>query len=294
MILITGLAGTSGIPFYHILCREHYKNKIRVVVRPTTDISIFENSNLDLELVIGDINNIDFMCKAMEGCDTVFHIARKDCSVKIIEAVKKSEQVKNVILVSSTIVYSNHYKRMTLKEDEKEIVSFLKGANIRYCFIRPTMIFGTPYDGNISRFIRWFNRFSVFPIVKKGTANIQPVSRYDVAEGYWLILKNFGNLKDTDYIVSGKDKMTLAEMFDILVKACGKKTVFINIPFFIAKAATLTVYYLSFKKIDYREKLDRLTEDRAYSHQKIAQELGYAPKAFADWVDLLVKEMGIR
>ena len=54
------------------------------------------------------------------------------------------------------------------------------------------------------------------------------------------------------------------------------------------------VYYLSFMKIDYIEKLDRLTEDRAYSHQKIAQELGYSPKAFADWVELLVKDMGIK
>ena len=207
-------------------------------MRPTTDISVFENTNLDVELVVGDIDDIDFMSKAMEGCDTVFHIARKECTVNIIEAVKKSKQVKNVILVSSTIVYSNHYKKITLKDDEKEIVSFLKGANIRYCFIRPTMIFGTPDDKNISKFISWFNRFRVFPIVKKGAANIQPVSRYDVAEGYWLILKNFDNLKDTDYIVSGKDKMTLAEMFDVLVKACGKKVVFINIPFFIAKTAT--------------------------------------------------------
>ena len=294
MILITGLTGTSGLPFYHILCRENYQNKIRVVVRPTTDISVFKNTNLNLELVVGDITDIDFMSRAMEGCDTVFHIAAKDCAIKVFEAIRRSKQIKNVILVSSTIIYSNHYKKITLKEDEKKIISFFESANIRYCFIRPTMIFGTPHDKNISQFIRWLNRFPVFPIVKKGAANIQPVSRYDVAEGYWLILKNFDILKDTDYIISGKDKMTLIQMFDILSKACGKKTFFINVPFFIAKAAVLFVYYLTLKKIDYREKLDRLTEDRAYSHQKIAEELGYSPNSFEDWVARLVKEMKIK
>ena len=58
MILITGLTGTSGLPFYHILCRENYQNKIRVVVRPTTDISVFKNTNLNLELVVGDITDL--------------------------------------------------------------------------------------------------------------------------------------------------------------------------------------------------------------------------------------------
>ena len=41
MILITGLTGTSGSAFYDILVRENYSEKIRVLVRKTSDISMF-------------------------------------------------------------------------------------------------------------------------------------------------------------------------------------------------------------------------------------------------------------
>ncbi len=291
MILITGLTGTSGLPFYEILCREHYSEKIRVVVRPTTNTAVFDNTPLDLELAVGDITDVDFMTKALDGCDTLFHIAHKNSTPLVIEAVKRAGNVKNVILVSSTIVYSQYYRHLTINQDEKDFVAYFQEQGIRYCFIRPTMIFGTPTDRNISQFIRWFQKLPVFPIVNKGQADIQPVSRYDVAEGYWLILSNFDTLKDNDYIVSGRDRMTLIDMFRILSGACGKKTKFVNIPFGLAKFAVRTVYYLSFKKIDYLEQLDRLTENRAYSHEKIAAELGYAPRPFADWAEKLVNDM---
>ncbi|MBQ8684455.1 MAG: NAD(P)H-binding protein [Clostridia bacterium] len=291
MILITGLTGTSGKPFYDVLCREQYNEKIRVVVRETTDTSQFDGSPLDLELVTGDVTDVEFMKKALEGCDTVFHIAIKNHSHLVMEAVKQSPQIKRVILVSSTIVYSEFYKTLDLKEREVEIRQLLEERNIRYVFIRPTMIFGTPHDRNISVFIRWFMKYPLFPIVKNGTANIQPVSRYDLAEAYWLILKNLDNLKQTEYIVSGKDCMSLLEMFRLLTDLIGKKVRFINIPFGIASAAVKAVYYLSFKKVDFREKLDRLTEDRAYPHDVIAEELGYSPHPFVYHAKTLVAEM---
>ena len=288
MILITGLTGTSGSALYDVLCREKYSEKIRAVVRPTSNLEIFEDTPLDIEFAYGDITDEDFLVSAMEDCDTVFHIAEKLLTEHVWHAIMRASSVKNVILVSSTLIYSQYYPHSPLHVFEPQIRKDFEERGIKYAFIRPTMIFGTPKDHNISTFIRWFNKYPVFPIVGKGKANIQPVSRLDVAEGYYLILKNFNYLKQTDYIVSGEREMTLMEMFKIITDLSGHKVRFFNVPYSFAKFLVYVVYVISFGKIKYMEKLDRLTEDRAYSHQKITEEFGYSPRSFEERVKPLI------
>lgn len=291
MIFITGLTGTSGRAFYDVLCREKYGEKIRALVRPTSDLSQFDNTPLDIEFSYGDITDEDFLVSAMQGCDTVFHIAEKLLTEHLWHAIMRCTGIKRVILVSSTLVYSQYYPHSPLHVFEPQIRSDFDKAGIKYVFIRPTMIFGTPKDRNISTFIRWFNKYPVFPIVGRGQANIQPVSRLDVAEGYYLILKNFDTLKKTDYIVSGGTEMKLIEMFRKICDLSGHKVRFFNVPYGFAKFCVKAVYYCSFKRIKYMEKLDRLTEDRAYPHDLITEELGYEPKSFEERVKPLIDEI---
>lgn len=290
MILITGLTGTSGSAFYDVLCQEKYPEKIRVISRRKNP-PIFDNSPLDIEVLQGDINNIDFMVSAMDGCDTVFHIANKERSDIIAEAIMQSPQIRYAIMVSSTIVYSQFYPNSRLRTIEPKIREMFESKGIKYVFIRPTMIFGTANDRNISVFIRWFKKYKIFPIVKNGSATIRPVSRLDLANAYYMILKNIQNLGHNEYIVSGKDEMTLIEMFQIITDILGHKVHFVNVPFPFAAFLVRIVYYFTCKKVDYREKLDRLTENRAYSHDEFANELGFSPLSFRERVVPLIKQI---
>lgn len=280
MILITGLTGLSGSAFYKVLCREGFNEKIRVLIRPTTNLKMFEDSPLDIEFVTGDILNKDSLKNALKNCDTVFHIAAKDLARPLVEAIKEENRKIKCIFVSSTIVYSNYYRTSYLKTDEADYVKIFEENNLPYVFIRPTMIFDGKTDKNISVFINWLRKFRVFPIVKKGKATIRPIHKDDLANAYYLILKNFDTLKEKEYIVSGERDMTLLEMFKIISEKGGFNNHFINIPFFLAKLAVNSVYFLSLKRIDFREKLDRLTEDRAYDNKAIKEELGFRPTPF--------------
>lgn len=137
MLLITGLTGRSGSAFYDVLCREQYSEKIRVVVRKTTDRSMFEHSPLNLEFAEGDISDAAFLAKAVEGCDTVFHIASKRMIQPLADAVTQSSTVRNAIMVSSTIVYSNYYRNSYLAEDESICEKNLKRIILSiYSFVR--------------------------------------------------------------------------------------------------------------------------------------------------------------
>lgn len=290
-LLLTGLAGRSGSAFYDMLCRRRYPEKIKVVVRETTNREIFRDTPLDLEFCVGDVADTEFLAEAMRDCDTVFHMANKRLIQPLADAVARAESVRNVIMVSSTIVYSKYYRNLYLKEDEAVCIEKFKRRGVKYIFLRPTMIFGLPRDGNISRFIRWFLKYPVFPIVGKGRATIQPVSRLDLAEAYWQVLQNFPSITRTEYIISGQRPMTLLEMFQTICALAGRKVHFVNVPFPIAKAGVEAVYLLSGKQCDYREKLDRLTEDRAYPHGEISEDLGYAPLSFEERVAPLIAEL---
>lgn len=291
MLLITGLTGRSGSAFYDVLCRNRYPEPIRVVVRKTTNLDMFRDTPLDLEFCVGDIEDTDFLSKALEGCDTVFHIASKRMIQPLADAISRTPCVRNAIMVSSTIVYSNYYRTAYLGDDEAVCIEKFQKRGIKYLFLRPTMIFGLKNDGNISQFIRWFLKYPVFPIVGKGKATIQPVSRLDLAEAYYLVLTHFPQIQCTEYIASGERSMTLMEMFQTICSCAGSKVHFINIPFPIAKACVELVYLLSAHRCDYREKLDRLTEDRAYPHDAITRDLGYCPHSFEERVTPLISEL---
>ena len=292
MLLVTGLTGRAGSAFYEVLCRERISERIRVVVRKSTNLDMFLDSPLDLDIVVGDITDTTFLQGAMEGCKTVFHIASKRMIQPLADAIQNAPSVKNVVMVSSTIVYSEHYRLVdSLADDEAICVEKFQHRGIRYIFLRPTMIFGRPDDGNISRFIRWFLKFPVFPIVKGGRATIQPVHRMDLAEGFWLVLNNLDKIDRTEYVISGQRSMTLKEMFQIICRRAGRRVVFVAVPFCLAKAGVIFLYYLSGKRIDYREKMDRLGEDRAYPHDAISEDLGYAPKSFEERVTPLIEEL---
>lgn len=167
-ILITGLAGRSGSAFYDVLCREHCQAEIRLVLRETTNREIFRNSPLNIEFCIGDIADTSFLIEALQNCDTVIHIANKRLIQPLADAIMNVDSVKNVIMVSSTIIYSKCYRTAYLGEDEAVCVEKFKRCGVKYLFLRPTMIFGLPNDGNISQFIRWFLKFPVFPITGNG------------------------------------------------------------------------------------------------------------------------------
>ena len=54
--------------------------------------------------------------------------------------------------------------------------------------------------------------------------------------------------------------------------------------FAIAYFGACVVYYLTFRKKDYREKVQRLCEPRAYSHEDAKNDFGYAPMSFREGI----------
>ncbi len=71
MLLVTGITGHSGSYFLQELINNKYEGPIRCVVRETSDTSLIDNSELNIEKVVGTLDDIDFIRKVMKGVDIV-------------------------------------------------------------------------------------------------------------------------------------------------------------------------------------------------------------------------------
>lgn len=107
MLLVTGITGHTGRYFLQELIQNNYKERIRCVVRKSSNIEALRNSGLNIEIVIGDLNDKFFIKKVIKDVNTVFHIYNIHHSLNIIEAAIENN-VQRAILVHTTGIYSKY------------------------------------------------------------------------------------------------------------------------------------------------------------------------------------------
>lgn len=291
MLLITGITGHSGRYFLQELINNKYEGNIRVIVRKTSNTSLLDDSGLNIEKLVGDLRDRDFVDKAMSGVDTVIHIASIFHSVELMKAAVKNN-VKRAILVHTTGVYSK-YKSASqeYKSIEKSIASIINESNshIGLVYLRPTMIYGYLNDRNMVVFIKLVDKFRIFPVINHGKNLLQPVNGRDLGRAYFQILSK-PDIQRGDYILSGEKPMTMLEMFRQISSFLGKKTVFISVPLGLGVFMARCLKLCTFGKVDYIEKVQRMGEDRNFPHDAATNEFGYNPMPFEEGLRIEVEQ----
>ena len=76
-ILITGAAGFIGSFLTELCVKKGYKVVVFDRYNPNNHIGWLENSKYinDIEVLLGDIRDFDSVLNAIDGCDSVFHLA---------------------------------------------------------------------------------------------------------------------------------------------------------------------------------------------------------------------------
>ena len=183
-------------------------------------------------------------------------------------------------MVSSTYACSEKHPDNDQLRLENESVSVLEWAGIDYIFLRPTSIFGTRPDGvpdrNLSHFIKWL-KWPLFPLFSKGKATVRPLWGKDVGLTLYLCIKHFDVLKGKRLMYSGDKTRSFKELIVDLARITHQKVRFLYIPGWFGKMVFGVLYFVSFHKIDYREPIDRLLENRAFDTSPELLELGYRP-----------------
>lgn len=292
MLLVTGITGHTGRYLLQELIDNKYEGTIRCVVRKCSDTSLLDNSGLNIEKVIGSLDNQDFIESIMIGVDTVMHIYNIHHSPMIVKAAIKNSVIR-AILVHTTGIYSKFkYASQAYKEIENKVSELTKGSNhlTRITILRPTMIYGDLCDHNMSKFINLVDKFRIMPVVNRGTALIQPVNARDLGKVFFNVLGSLEVAENKAYDLSGEKPIKVIDVLKLISKELNKKTVFISVPLSFGIFSAKVLNALTLGKINYIEKIQRMGEDRSYSHDDATIDFGYNPMSFEEGIHIEVQE----
>lgn len=291
MILVTGITGHSGKYFLQELINNKYEGPIRCIVRESSDTTLIDNCSLNIEKVTGDLDDQDFMNNAMNGVDTVVHIASIFYSVTVMKAAVKNN-VKRAILVHTTGIYSK-YKSASeeYKNIEKNIDEIIQTnmSKIGLVYLRPTMIYGYINDRNMVVFIKMVDKLRLFPIINQGRNLLQPVNGRDLGKVYYQVLMN-PDIMSGDYILSGEKPISMKDLFRLISQILNKKITFISVPLALGEFMAKSLKVCTLGKVDYIERVQRMGEDRNFSHESAKKDFGYQPMSLYEGLKLEIEE----
>lgn len=292
MLLITGITGHTGTYFLQELIENKYKGRLRCVVRETSNIDLLVNSGLDIELVYGDLNEQEFLNLILDGVEQVFHIYNIHHSPSLVK-LSIEKDIKRLVLVHTTGIYSN-FKQASqrYKEIENEINQIVarSKSQINITILRPSMIYGDLCDSNISKFIKIVDKLPLIPLVDDGKSLIQPVNARDLGKAYYKVLMNEEITCNKSYDLTGDKPITMKEMYSKISAELGKKRIFLSIPIKFGVIIATLVRVATFRKIDYVERVQRMGENRSYSHEEAKVDWNYEPMSFDEGLRIEVSQ----
>lgn len=291
-VVLTGVTGKSGR--YAIERLAERKNELehvrfRAVVRSREKGAFILESGLSAELCVGSVDDESFLKETFSGADTLLHIVGIDTSPRVVPLAINAG-IGRIIVVHTTGVYSK-YKSAGAEyiRIDQEVTRLCRESGVKLSILRPTMIYGGLDDENVCKFIAMMDRFPIMPVVSGARFDLQPVHRRDLGRAYAdvLIAKSTAG---KDYVLSGAEPIALREMLCVIAGYLGKRARFISVPYWFAITGAWGLYLVTLTKVDYREKVQRLVEPRAYPHDEATRDFGYAPADFAEGVKAEVSE----
>ncbi|MDH7508852.1 MAG: NAD-dependent epimerase/dehydratase family protein [Methanomassiliicoccales archaeon] len=309
--LVTGASGFLGSHVVEKLCQrgEH----VKILARKTSNLSAVRH--LPVEVVYGDLHNVDSIMTAVADVDTIFHCAgsvkhiapygelyeTNVMGTKNITIAAAKNGVKRIVYASSLGVYgtrgeigndgSKELNPSKIKDNycrskaEAEIVFFKKCAelNIEGVALRPGVIYG-PRDYTASYY--WFKAVDEgeTAIVGDGNARFPLIYVADLVEAFVNASERSG-ISGNAYDLDGPDRATLKRIYDLIAKELGK------IPDYRYYSYTFSMFFAKLNQLKVRLTGDdrsvvispfvvRLfgTDQPKPDCRRAQEDLGFAPK----------------
>ena len=324
MKLVTGATGHIG----NVLVRELLGRgeRVRALVRPGK--TPFALAGLDVEIVPGDILDVDSLERALRGVDVVYHLAARislaagpdletervnlDGTRNVIAAMHRSGtprliyassiyalRIPDLGVVDESLPFDpDHARGVYDRSKAAASLEVQKAAaeGLEAVIVCPTAVTG-PYDfqdSEAGRGIR-YNMGSGLKFYVDGAYDFVDVR--DVARG--LILAAEKGRGGETYILGG-DRLTVREVAGIVWEAADCRCIGVEIPLWLAYlAADLMPFYTDLtgaKPLFTHYSLDAVCSNSNISHARASHELGFQPhparQAIADSVRWFQEQRG--
>ncbi|MCA9211739.1 MAG: NAD-dependent epimerase/dehydratase family protein [Planctomycetales bacterium] len=301
--LVTGATGFTG---GHLAQRLAQRGEmVRGFVRPTANATRLADAGVSI--VEGDLTDPTSISTAVEGVDTIYHIAAVYRSAKHsddyywdvnvggterILAAARRHGVKRVVHCSTIGVHGgvnnvpadetapfapgDIYQETKLSAERLARLAFR--ADLRGVVVRPAGIYG-PGD---MRFLKLFStiRNGSFRMFGSGETFIHLVYIDDLVDGMLLCAETDSAIGNT-YILAGEEFVTLNELSKMVASATGAKTPTSHLPYWPLHMAAIACEGICRPfRIEpplHRRRAEFFVKNRAFSIDRAKRELGYKP-----------------
>ena len=248
-----------------------------MLVRPTSNISALP-SGLDLrlgtleddQLPLADVETVVY-CASM-GFGHIPGLVRQ----------LQSSGVRRGLFVSSTAIFTSLPAASRAPRMEAEAA--VQGSALDWTIVRPTMIYGTARDRNISRLLRFLVRCPFFPVC--GNALWQPIYVEDLAVAIVSALDSPRAIGRT-YNLAGARPLRFADLVRTAARSVGRRVGLVRVPVAAAVLAARLTHVVT------AEQVRRLTEDKAFDYADATHDFGFQPRTFAEGVRLEARGLGL-
>ncbi|MGI9149142.1 MAG: NAD-dependent epimerase/dehydratase family protein [Chloroflexota bacterium] len=190
--------------------------------------------------------------------------------------------VKRAIFISTTAIFTSLPSASRCVRVDAEAA--VQGSSLEWTLLRPTMIYGTARDRNISRLLRFVRRWPVFPLC--GNALWQPIYVEDLAEAVVAALDTPTCIGKA-YNLAGAVPLAFGELVRTAARAVGRQVLLMPVPIACAIFAARLTRLVS------PEQIRRLAEDKAFAITDAARDFGFAPRTFEEGVRLEARGLGL-
>ena len=242
----------------------------------------------DVDVRIGDLDEPETLFRAMDGCDALLNIASLGFghAQGIVRACQEAS-VHRAMFVSTTAIFTSI--DASSKSMRCAAEATIRDSGLAYSIVRPTMIYGTNKDRNISRLVAYLRRWSVIPIFGDGNYLQQPVYVEDVASALVACMRREETVGRC-YNIAGQAPITYNEMIDVVASLLGKRIHTIHLPVVLGLLGAKLYGLVADTPRFTAEQILRLNEDKRFDYSDAARDFGYQPRSFQEGAKAIVRE----
>lgn len=230
VILITGAGGFIGTRAVDYFSSKGWKVKA-VLHKDKLE------KNPQVEYIIGDIRDKDFLDSALSGVNYIIHLAARKSdepdsySVNVLGSknlanLAKKHKIQKIVNVSTASTRISKKGRYAITKSLAD--AELKNSGIDVITLRPSIIYGD-FEGGIFGTLAEATSGSVIPLFGSANTIFWPIHMEDLMRAFEISLEK--NLPDKDYDVGSLEEIKFKSLVNSISKVLWhKEAKFVNLP----------------------------------------------------------------